>query len=139
MTFRRLVVSAGALCAFVMLASCASEAQETTLPDSAVTPGETAVEQGRAIVEANCTTCHAVGESGDSPHPDAPPFRTLSQNYPIESLSEAFAEGILVGHPDMPEFRLEPAQINAVLAYIQSVQEQPAQAPTTPAPTQSPQ
>jgi mono/diheme cytochrome c family protein len=56
----------------------------------------------------------------------APPFRTLSEAYPVESLSEAFAEGILVGHPDMPEFRLEPAQINDLLAYIQSIQERRA-------------
>ena len=41
----------------------------------------------------------AIGASGESPHATAPPFRTLSQNYPIESLSEAFAEGILVEHP----------------------------------------
>lgn len=55
----------------------------------------------------------------------APPFRTLSQNYPLNSLEEAFGEGILVGHPDMPEFLLEPAQIDHLLAYLNSIQSQP--------------
>jgi mono/diheme cytochrome c family protein len=56
----------------------------------------------------------------------APPFRTLSRDYPVTALEEAFAEGILVGHPDMPEFRLEPEQIDAIVAYIQSIQAQRA-------------
>ncbi len=52
----------------------------------------------------------------------APPFRTLSEQYPLDSLEEAFAEGILVGHRDMPEFRLSPTQIDSLLAYLQSIQ-----------------
>jgi len=56
----------------------------------------------------------------------APPFRTLSHNYPVDSLGEALAEGILVGHRDMPEFELEAAQIDDLLAYIQSIQDQRA-------------
>jgi hypothetical protein len=52
----------------------------------------------------------------------APPFRTLSQSYPLNSLEEAFAEGILVGHPDMPDFQLEPAQIDHLIAYLNSIQ-----------------
>lgn len=77
--------------------------------------------RGRAIVEANCAPCHAVGRSGASPHPDAPPFRTLSQRYPIESLAEALAEGISTGHPDMPEFVAAPAEIDAIIAYVRSL------------------
>lgn len=81
------------------------------------------VADGRQLAEVNCSACHAIGASGESLHPMAPPFRTLSRAYPVESLSEALAEGILVGHSDMPEFQLEPAEIDAILAYIQSVQE----------------
>jgi mono/diheme cytochrome c family protein len=54
--------------------------------------------------------------------PEAPPFRTLSERYPVTALEEAFAEGILVGHPAMPEFRFEPHEIDAIIAYLQSVQ-----------------
>lgn len=81
------------------------------------------INAGRRLAEVNCSTCHAIGFAGDSRHPMAPPFRTLSRNYPVESLSEALAEGILVGHRDMPEFRLEPNEIDDLIAYIQSVQE----------------
>lgn len=81
------------------------------------------VERGKALVELNCARCHAVGRTGESSHPSAPPFRTLSQRYPIDALEEAFAEGISTGHPDMPEFRATPEQINAILAYIDSLSE----------------
>lgn len=79
--------------------------------------------RGKALVEANCSRCHAVGRNDASAHPDAPPFRTLSARYPIDALEEAFAEGIYVGHPDMPEFTAEPHQIAAIIAYIEAIQD----------------
>lgn len=77
---------------------------------------------GKALVEANCARCHAVGRTDKSRHPDAPAFRTLSQRYPITDLEEALAEGISTGHPDMPEWVASPKQIEAILTYIQSLQ-----------------
>ena len=35
---------------------------------------------------------------------------------------QAFAEGIVTGHPSMPEFRLAPDQINGVIAYLKSLE-----------------
>ena len=75
------------------------------------------------VVEANCSQCHAIARDDDSAHPDAPPFRTLSARYPIEALAEALAEGIVVGHPDMPEFVAGPDEIEAILAYLESIQD----------------
>ena len=83
--------------------------------------GEAEIAHGKALVESNCARCHAVGETGSSPHPDAPPFRTLSERYPLESLAEALAEGISTGHPDMPEFIATPEQISAIIVYIGSL------------------
>jgi cytochrome c len=80
-------------------------------------------QRGQAFVQTNCAQCHAIGRVGDSPVPEAPPFRTLHNRYPIESLAEAFAEGITTGHPSMPQFQLDPAQINDLLAYLESVQD----------------
>ena len=77
---------------------------------------------GRTIAETNCARCHAIGPEGSSTHPEAPAFRTLSDRYPIASLQEAFAEGIYVGHSDMPAFELDPADAEALLAYISSIQ-----------------
>jgi cytochrome c len=81
-----------------------------------------ALSQGKALVEANCARCHAIGATDISSHPDAPAFRTLSQRYPVDQLAEALAEGISTGHPDMPEFIVSPQQIDAILAYIGSLQ-----------------
>jgi mono/diheme cytochrome c family protein len=82
-----------------------------------------AVERGRAIVEANCARCHAVGKEGASPFSPAPPFRTLGRRYPISDLEEALAEGIVTAHPAMPEFTFEPDEIDAILTYLRSIQE----------------
>ena len=79
------------------------------------------ISRGEALVKANCARCHAVERSDESRHPDAPPFRTLSQRYPLQDLEEALAEGISTGHPDMPEFIAEPDQIDAMLTYIESL------------------
>ena len=79
--------------------------------------------RGEALLSKNCSRCHAIGRAGSSPDPAAPPFRTLSQKYPIEGLAEALAEGLSVGHPDMPEFVFEPDEIAAILAYLKAIQE----------------
>ncbi|WP_373371194.1 c-type cytochrome [Microvirga yunnanensis] len=79
-------------------------------------------QRGFTFAQTNCSQCHAIGRFGDSPIPEAPPFRTLHTRYPIEDLAEAFAEGITTGHPSMPQFELDPAQINDLLAYLNSIQ-----------------
>ena len=81
------------------------------------------ISHGKALVEANCARCHAVGRRDKSSHPDAPAFRILSQHYPIIDLEEALAEGISTGHPDMPEWVATPDQIEAIIAYINSLQQ----------------
>jgi cytochrome c len=80
-------------------------------------------ERGRVFVQTHCAGCHAIGRVGESPLPIAPPFRTLHTYYPVENLAEAFAEGITTGHPTMPEFRLDPAQINDVIAYLKTLEQ----------------
>lgn len=112
---RQLLVGA----AFAVCASaCAASAQPEGDTRAALTA------RGKAMAQANCAVCHAIDAAGQSPHLDAPPFRDFSRNYPVSALAEAFAEGILVGHSDMPEFRLEPDQIEAMIAYLESVQAQ---------------
>jgi cytochrome c len=74
--------------------------------------------RGEAIAQKHCARCHAIGRTGASPMGLAPPFRELSKRYPIETLEEALAEGIVVGHPAMPRFTFEPRDINALLSYI---------------------
>ena len=84
---------------------------------------QSAEARGQALVEANCSACHATGRSGESPAPEAPAFRTLSQNYRVAQLEEALAEGISVGHPAMPQFVFPPEDVNAIVVYLESIQE----------------
>src|SRR5208283_658551 len=97
------------------------------LPLLVVVPAAAAdplVEEGQAIVKANCSRCHAIGPTGESPNPKSPPFRTLSKKYPVRNLEEALAEGIIVGHENeqMPPFEFSPSQVEAIIAYLDSVQ-----------------
>ena len=80
--------------------------------------------RGEFLLTTNCARCHAVGRRGASPHPAAPPFRTLSRKYKIEGLAEALAEGLSTGHPDMPEFVFAPDDVGAIIDYLQSIQQQ---------------
>ena len=80
---------------------------------------------GRQIAETHCSSCHAVGVTGESPRPEAPSFRTLSRNYRVSTLEEALAEGISVGHPAMPAFQFQPDEIDSLVGYLESIQEAP--------------
>jgi cytochrome c len=77
---------------------------------------------GERFARTNCGQCHATGRVGDSPLRIAPPFRDLHRKYPVENLSEALAEGIITGHPTMPEFRLDPDQIGNFIAYLKTLE-----------------
>ncbi|WP_419951697.1 c-type cytochrome [Methylobacterium sp.] len=80
------------------------------------------VKQGETIARTNCARCHAIGRLGSSPLREAPPFRELHVRYPVEDLAESLAEGITTGHPTMPEFRLEPDEADALIAYLKSLE-----------------
>ncbi len=86
-------------------------------------PAEAAnVEQGHRLARLYCARCHAIDKVSPSPLTIAPPFRTLHERYPVETLQEALAERIVTGHPSMPEFRFEPDQINDFLVYLKSLE-----------------
>ena len=76
---------------------------------------------GRAIAEANCARCHSIEKTGDSPFTPAPPFRIIAKLYKATDLEEAFVEGIVVGHPAMPEFQMTGEQAAALAAFIDNL------------------
>jgi cytochrome c len=80
------------------------------------------LKHGEELLTRNCATCHAIGRNGESPNKTAPAFRTLGQRYPIESLEESLGEGIMSGHPDMPEFSFDAGDVGAIIAYLKSIQ-----------------
>jgi mono/diheme cytochrome c family protein len=86
------------------------------------------VKAGQAIAERLCARCHSISAAGESPMRTAPPFRTLPQRYPVEHLAEALAEGIVTGHPAMPQFAFNPPEIDALLGFIDSLGPAPGRA-----------
>lgn len=75
-------------------------------------------QRGLAFATANCARCHSIDKGTASPLKLAPPFRNLHNRYPVESLEEALGEGIVTGHPNMPEFRLDPGQVGDLISYL---------------------
>jgi mono/diheme cytochrome c family protein len=94
-----------------------------TPPVAGQSPASVAeIETGKRIVELQCVSCHAVRGADASRNPKAPPLRKLAERYPVAGLADAFALGIMTGHPDMPQFRLTRAQVAAIVAYLESIQ-----------------
>jgi cytochrome c len=81
------------------------------------------LKHGESLLARDCSRCHAITRTGESRHPQAPQFRTLGKRYPIENLEEALGEGIISGHPDMPEFKFDGDDVGAIIAYLKSIQE----------------
>jgi cytochrome c len=81
------------------------------------------LKQGEGLLAKECARCHGIGRTDVSRHPQAPLFRTLAKRYPIESLEEALGEGIISGHPDMPEFQFDGDDVGAIIAYLKSIQD----------------
>lgn len=81
-----------------------------------------AVQRGQTFALTNCARCHSIDKVSPSPLSIAPPFRSLRERYPVESLEEAFGEGIVTGHPTMPEFKLDPGQISDLIAFLKSLE-----------------
>lgn len=81
---------------------------------------------GLEFVSKNCTLCHDVSGNGPSPNPKAPIFKKIALKYPPSSLEEAFAEGIVVGKhgTEMPQFELEPEQIDNIIAYLEKLRKE---------------
>ena len=110
---------AGASVRLLMAALSAASAPSLAGAAEAQSP---AAQRGLIFVRVHCVQCHAIDKVSTSSLKIAPPFRMLHLRYPIENLAEALAEGIVTGHPTMPEFRLDPGQIGDVIAYLKSLE-----------------
>lgn len=91
--------------------------------DGAEADGAASAERGRAIAERHCGRCHATGQSDESPLAIAPPLREFAAKWPLDQLEEAFAEGIVTGHPEMPQFAFSPDEISALIIYLDRISE----------------
>jgi len=78
-------------------------------------------ETGRHLAQRLCARCHAIAHSDSSPFAGAPPFRNLEPRVDLDELQENFQRGLLAGHPDMPVFKLTPAEARALVVYLKSI------------------
>jgi mono/diheme cytochrome c family protein len=79
-------------------------------------------EQGKRLAILYCAKCHATDKVSPSPLRIAPPFRTLHERYPVERLQEALSEGIVTGHPTMPEFSFDADQVGDFIAFLKTLE-----------------
>jgi cytochrome c len=79
-------------------------------------------EQGKRLALTWCAKCHAIDKLSPSPLKIAPPFRELHERYPVDMLQEALAEGLVTGHPTMPEFRFDADQVGDFIAFLKTLE-----------------
>jgi mono/diheme cytochrome c family protein len=95
--------------------------------------------EGKVLLEQNCSRCHSIAGTGESPLPKAPPLREIYLRYPIEQLEEGFAEGMGSKHRDMPQIQFSEEQVVAILTYLGSITGvEPAMRPRAPAQRETP-
>lgn len=81
-------------------------------------------QRGKALLETLCGRCHAVGRTGQSPHVDAPSFRTLGDSKLYdEDFAARLQDGLSTIHPDMPTFQFSREDAEAAVNYLKSIQE----------------
>ena len=91
------------------------------VPPAFLAETEKRVQDGKALVERNCSPCHAVGAKGASPNQKAPEFRNLHARHPSLALREPLSRGIAAPHDEMPKFALSGPEIDTIVAYINSL------------------
>lgn len=79
------------------------------------------VQQGQEVAEKNCAWCHAIGATGASPNPQAPPFRAIHDRHPILALRAPIARAIATPHDRMPKLPLSDGDVDRIIAYINSL------------------
>jgi cytochrome c551/c552 len=78
-------------------------------------------EEGRAIAERWCVTCHQVGDEQTTVSTEAPPFASIAMKYPDEEGLLALQAFLADPHPVMPDMSLTRQEIRDLVAYIDSL------------------
>jgi hypothetical protein len=79
--------------------------------------------RGRALLETLCARCHAVGATGQSRHPEAPPFRTFGEKLYDNDLGQRLQDGLTSIHPEMPTFQFKRRDAEAAVNYLKAIQQ----------------
>jgi mono/diheme cytochrome c family protein len=79
--------------------------------------------RGKMLLQSLCSRCHAIGRTGASRHPDAPPFRTFGdQKLYDEDFAQRLQTGLSTIHKDMPSFRFDRPNAEAAVGYLRAIQ-----------------
>jgi mono/diheme cytochrome c family protein len=80
------------------------------------------VERGQQILAGMCSQCHAIEQTGASPHAGAPAFRDLDQRLDLDEFTDRLREGLQSSHRDMPSVRFSRDDARAIVAYLRSLE-----------------
>jgi tetratricopeptide (TPR) repeat protein len=79
------------------------------------------VREGHELARKKCSPCHAIGVQGMSANAKAPEFRNLGRRHALLTLKKPIARAVVAQHDRMPQFQLSNIQVNAIVAYINSL------------------
>jgi cbb3-type cytochrome c oxidase subunit III len=79
------------------------------------------IAEGKRLAEINCTKCHNIEATGESPLTDSPPFREIAKNYDPDELVDGFMDGLAVRHPLMPDWEVTQEQAEELTAFVMSL------------------
>ncbi|MFN3625247.1 MAG: tetratricopeptide repeat protein [Hyphomicrobium sp.] len=103
------------------LTGAASGLKRLGQPTDVTTQSERLIAHGKELAQKNCAWCHAVDKTGESPNPRAPRWRDMAGRHPIMALREPLSRGIARPHDEMPKFELSDAEVDTIIAYINSL------------------
>lgn len=78
----------------------------------------TAASEGQAFAQASCGGCHAVGRSGTSPNPNAPPFHVVVNHEGVTAETLSFWLSGAHNYPREMDFYLRRPEVDKLVAYM---------------------
>ncbi len=98
-----------------LAATCLALASEATMAQGAPPDAQ----NGRALAERLCVTCHAMVPEAAGGRPDVPSFLVIARM--PNMTPERLAGAIVLPHPAMPDVALTRAELRDIIAYITSL------------------
>lgn len=93
-----------------LLVSCSAASNATTTSELR--------SRGKALLQENCSRCHAIEARGKSPLEAAPPMRTIYARFAPRELQAELRQGMVSRHRAMPQIEFSDEDVDAILAYL---------------------
>lgn len=100
-------------------------------------PREPSADDGRALAERFCSSCHLVGSASDVTVPTGPATFRWIANKPGQT-AQRIADALIAPHPPMPDMQLSRAEIQDLIAYIDTMRTDRSTPLLPPPPGQKP-